>query len=173
MESFSRWRKRFLVLLPVLLLTDGTAFAIGPRSPDGVSPKSGQAVDGNELIQRRVHHIRQVRKAVIDESLDQSIRGLLNAEAYNNGVYSQVALDQLDFKVILSNRRTLKIVAELSKLPKEAARDRCQAVFDDFFEKEYQATIERGLRMYEDPNAPRNTQTYMLTGWRSAPCSLQ
>ena len=95
----------------------------------------------------------------MNESLEATIKGLLIDKPYfESGVIDPTALAQVEFKRILSNRRTHKVVAHFATLAADTTERQYQQIFDEMYEKEYKATIERILAFYKVPGAPENTQ---------------
>jgi hypothetical protein len=134
-------------------------FAVCAFNCDAQHLQDGAPLPKSQLIENRRNQIALSRKEIMNESLEATIKGLLIDKPYfESGVMDPTALAQVEFKRVLSNRRTHKVVAHFATLPADTAERQYQQIFDEMYEKEYKATIERVLAFYEVPGAPENTQ---------------
>jgi hypothetical protein len=142
----------------MMCVTFANAATVMAQEPIGEVPGAGSS--HASLVRRDRQRIADTIKVVAADSMDDLIRNLTIESNYlTAGYLSPRANDQMDFSYVLSNRRTLKLVGILAEMPREEARAKCQTLFDQVCKDEYQATLERIVKSYEDSSAPKNTQS--------------
>ncbi len=97
------------------------------------------------------------------ETLDQSIRGLLEYRQYTYPNYhSPKKAAQVDLEVMFSNRRSVKVLQQLQALPPGARETRCREIFDTFLHV-HNKTLEKIMNRIEDPGVPKSEYTMRET----------
>jgi hypothetical protein len=103
--------------------------------------------------------VGQLRK----ESLRDSIDLLTSDQFYHFPSYQDPRKGyQADLEEMLSNRRCVKVMAELAALAKEEREAVCRTSFQTVFQR-HKDGFERALAHMEDPTAPENPQSLRAT----------
>ncbi len=112
---------------------------------------------------KRARNLEEVRAIVAGESLEQLIDNLNEGQFFFiPGYQSPQKNAEDDFEPMLSNRRTLKLIALLSQLPRDEARGRSKMICDRMYQ-EHTATIERVLARRRDDSLPKSTKSIVGT----------
>ena len=130
---------------------------IGMLTPWEMAPVRAQTFGGGDPVhrERTKQYIAELRSM----DLDALAKNLLNGKHYDYPGHMTSMTPRLDvFDTVLTNRGVDAFLAKLEALPAPERQKRCKAYFDMLF-KEYEETIFRVIRRYEDPKAPKNDKS--------------
>jgi len=158
MSEFFRARRFLSLLLAISLLF---IFAHTERLPADTLDE--QPVD--PVIIRHRERIQPVINNLRNESFDDLLRNLNLDEGYIPPVHlTYKKFPQIDTEVVYSNRRVLRLLSLLQDMPRAEAAEKCKAIFESAFSV-FKDTAEAGLKMWQDPDAPKNEQSMLGNKW--------
>lgn len=158
MSEFFRARRFLLLLLAIPLL-----FIFAHTERLSADTLDEQPVD--PVIIRHRERIQPVISSLRNESFDDLLRNLNLDEGYIPPVHlTYKKFPQIDTEVVYSNRRVLRLLSLLQDMPRAEAAEKCKAIFESAFSV-FKDTSEAGLKMWQDPDAPKNEQSMLGNKW--------